>query len=332
MQIVFLNTFEKPTEEQEIVSAQLSISESQGIWSVHWMEGEDESGSPHTWFEGTSWEEMIVAFRHGIARVMGEGYVPVIDGMLDDRRPSSGSFVTMLQCYGEHNHNPDLFQKLREWRRATASAEKRSAYLVATNRMLWMISTFIPKSEDELSQIPGWGSAKQAAYGADMLAIMEETERETVFPLQWVTEKLDTGIYTQWLYKQKEAKYKTQMDRQLVKKHILATVHEGGSLEQLGSELELSRRELMDRIEQLEQEGYDMDSLISRELHAVSEDEQILVWEALSQVGDKYLKPVLQQVYGTTEASQLDKPVDVLYERLRLIRLRFRRSLASKAV
>ncbi|MEV5025968.1 HRDC domain-containing protein [Paenibacillus sp. LPE1-1-1.1] len=332
MQIVFLNTFEKPGEDLNVVSAQLSICESQGIWSVMWVEGEEESGNPQTWFEGTSWEDMIVTFRHGIAKVMGEGYTPIIDGMLEDRRGSAGSFVAMLQCYGELHANPDLFQKLREWRRAKAASEKRSAYLVATNRMLWMISAFVPKTAEELTQIPGWGSAKHSSYGTEVLAITDEALRETEFPLQWVAEKLDSAIYTQWLYKQKETKFKTQMDRQQAKKHILAAVQQGVSLEQLGAELELSRRELMDRIEQLEQEGYDMESLISRELNEVPEDEQQLVWEAMSLVGDKYLKPVLQQVYGTSEASQLDKPVDVLYERLRLIRLRFRRSLISKAV
>lgn len=332
MQIVFLNTFEKLGEDQNVISAQLSICERQGIWSVMWVEGEAETGDPQTWFEGTSWEDMIVAFRHGIARVMGEGYTPIIDSMLDDRRASAGSFVAMLQCYGELHSNPDLFQKLREWRRAKAVSEKRSAYLVATNRMLWMISAFVPKSAEELTQIPGWGSTKHASYGMEVLAITEEADRETEFPLQWVVEKLDSGIYTQWLYKQKETKYKSQMDRQLAKKHILTTIQQGGSLEQLGAELELSRRELMDRIEQLEQEGYDMESLITRELNDVSEDELQLVWDALTQVGDKYLKPVLQHVYGTSEASQLSKPVDVLYERLRLIRLRFRRSMTSKAV
>lgn len=331
MQIVFLNTFEKPSEDQRIVSAQLSISERQGVWAVMWVEGEEGALNPQTWFEGTSWEEMIMNFRHGIARVMGDGYVPIIDGMLDDRRTSAGNFVMMLQCYGELYANQEIFQLLREWRRAKAIAEKRSAYLIATNRLLWMISAFVPKTAEELTQIPGWGSTKHASYGQEILEITKANHRESEFPLQWVIEKLDTAAYTQWLYKQKETKYKAQMDRQLAKKHILKTVRQGGTLEQLGTELELSRRELMDRIEQLEQEGYDFETFIARELIEVPEDEQQLVWDALSQVGDKYLKPVLQQVYGSTEASQLDKPVDVLYERLRLIRLRFRRSLASQA-
>ncbi|WP_141504045.1 HRDC domain-containing protein [Paenibacillus luteus] len=332
MQIVFLNTFEKPGDNHQTESAQLTISESGGLWTVLWVEGEEGIADAQTWFEGTSWEEMMIAFRHGIARFMVEGYVPVIDGMLDDRRASAGSFVSMLQCYGELHASPELFQALREWRRAKAAGEKRSAYLVATNRILWMISAFVPKTEEELKQIPGWGTAKLASYGQEVLAITTHAERTDDFPLQWVEQKLDSQAYTQWLYKQKETKFKAQMDRQVAKKLILTTVQQGGTLEQLGTELELSRRELMDRIEQLEQEGYDFEPLITRELGEVPEEEQQLVWEALAEVGDKYLKPVLQQVYGTSEPSQLNKPVDVLYERLRLIRLRFRRSLTSTAV
>lgn len=163
----------------------------------------------------------------------GEGYVPIIDGMLDDRRGSISSFVSMLQCYGELHANEELFQKLREWRRSRAILEKRSAYLIATNRILWMISAFVPKTEDELTQIPGWGSTKHASYGQEMLAITSEAERTSAFPLQWVEEKLDAEAYTQWLYKQKEVKFKAQMDRHAAKKHILLTVQQGGTLEQL---------------------------------------------------------------------------------------------------
>ncbi|WP_053374692.1 HRDC domain-containing protein [Paenibacillus sp. FJAT-27812] len=332
MQIVFMNTFEKPSDDHQVVSAQLSICERQGEWAVLWVEGEASSGNPQTWFEGISWEEMMVSFRHGIAKVMGEGFVPIIDGMLDDRRTTPGSLGMMLQCYGELHASEELFGALREWRRTKAAAEKRSAYLIATNRILWMISAFVPKTAEELAQIPGWGSTKHASYGLEVLEITAQANRETEFPLQWVVDKLDSAAYTQWLYKQKKTKYKAQMDRHAAKKHILTTVQEGGSLEQLGAELALSRRELMDRIEQLELEGYNVDPLIARELIDVPEDEQQLVWAALIDVGDKYLKPVLQQVYGSSDASQLNKPVDVLYERLRLIRLRYRRSLTSKAV
>ncbi|MBD2872018.1 HRDC domain-containing protein [Paenibacillus arenilitoris] len=332
MQIVFLNTFEKAGEESRVSSAQLSICERQGQWAVLWMERDGEAENPQTWFEGTSWEEMMTAFRHGIAKVMGEGYAPIIDGMLDERRTGAGSFQSMLQCYGELHADPELFQTLREWRRGKASAEKRSAYLIATNRLLWMISAFVPRTEEELAQIPGWGSAKLAAYGQELLAVTAGAQRTTGFPLQWVEDKLDPAAYTAWLFKQKELKYKVQMDRQQAKRQILSAVQRGGTLEQLEAELSMPRRELMDRIEQLEREGYDFEPLIARELNGVPEEEQRLVWDTLSLVGDKYLKPVLQQVYGSAEATEPGKPVDALYERLRLIRLRYRRTQSGKAV
>src|SRR4051794_33637112 len=128
MQIVFLNTFEKPGDNQQVISSQLSICEQQGVWSVLWMEADGEVDNPETWFEGTSWEEMITSFRHGVAKVMGEGYKPIIDGMLDERSSTEGSFRSKLQCYGELYADEELFQKLRMWRRAKASEEKRSAY------------------------------------------------------------------------------------------------------------------------------------------------------------------------------------------------------------
>ncbi|GMK47724.1 hypothetical protein PghCCS26_48540 [Paenibacillus glycanilyticus] len=90
MQIVFLNTFEKPVEDGTIVTGKLSICERDGIWAVLWSEGDAEAVS---WFEGTSWEEMLIGFRHGVAVKMGEGYTPVVDGMLEEKRGGAGSFL-----------------------------------------------------------------------------------------------------------------------------------------------------------------------------------------------------------------------------------------------
>lgn len=327
MHIVFLNTFEKAMEGGLVISAQLTISEEQGLWSVYWLEEKEEDAGkpePERWFEGTSWEEMMTAFRHGVARVMGQGYSPIVDGLLERGR-SAGSFLTMLQCYGELHANEELFQSLREWRRKTASAEKKSAYLIATNRMLWMISAFVPQTLDELTQIPGWGKTKQEAYGEAILAITAGAERTTTFPLGWVQDKLDPEHYTAWLYKQKENKYKGIMDRQQEKKRILTILQQAGGLDQLQKELSLPRREVLIRIEQLEQDGYDIDSLLERELSAVPEGEREEIWQALSAIGDRYLKPVLHRVYGEDAASQSDRPVEQLYERLRLMRMSYRR-------
>ncbi|REK75825.1 HRDC domain-containing protein [Paenibacillus paeoniae] len=337
MQIVFLNTFEKPVEGGRVDVAQLSICEDGGLWRVLWLEagaGADEGGKnePHRWFEGTSWEELLAAFRYGVAKMMGAGYVPIIEGMLESGRASGGSLPSMLQCYGELNADETLFNELREWRRKTAAAEKRSAYLVASNRMLWMISAYVPHNLDELKQLPGWGKSKQEAYGEAVIGLTAGVERATSFPLDWVADNLDEEHYTAWLYKQKENKYKGIMDRQQQKRRILDLLQQSGGLDELQSELKLPRRELLMRIELLEQEGYDVDGLIQRELDTVPEEEQEQIMEAMASIGDRYLKPVLQHVYGETAAAQSGKPVEMLYERLRLIRIHFRKKTQEKAV
>ncbi|WP_235533044.1 HRDC domain-containing protein [Paenibacillus sp. Leaf72] len=330
MQIFFLNTFEKSSMEEGVQTAQLSICEHEGIWSVLWADGEHTATAPDVWFEGISWEDMLLAFRHGVAVRMGEGYTPVIESMLEGRRNTGmGSSQAMVQCYGELNADQALFEQLRDWRRAKAGEEKRSAYLIATNRMLWMFSTFVPHTAEELLQIPGWGESKQNRYGSEILAITENYARETSFPLDWVEQQLDKADFTRWLYKQKEVKFKNEMDKQLQKKRILSCLNSEETLEQLGAGLELSRREVMDRIEQLEAEGYDVEPLIARELLHMPESEQQLVWETFEQSGDRYLKPVLQQVYGAEGMKH--EQVDMLYERLRLLRIRYRKAHANQA-
>ncbi|MFB9330273.1 HRDC domain-containing protein [Paenibacillus aurantiacus] len=332
MQVVFMNTFERSLEQSQPIQAQLSICEQQGSWSVIWSGEEGAEEDQSVWFEGNSWEEMLAAFRHGVAVKMGEGYVPVIDGMLEERKPlaAASSMYAMLQCYGEINANAALFDALRDWRRAKAASEKKSAYMVANNRMLLMISAYVPKLPEELTQIPGWGESKLTAYGEDILKITAAFEQPLPFPLDWVTDELDPKLFTQWIYKQKENKYKAVLDRQSEKKRLLAAIAEGRSIVQMQTELDMPRRDLMEKIERLEVEGYDLEPFIARELADMPSVEQEQVWEAMTIIGDRYLKPVLHQVYG--EELPAGQPVDMLYDRLRLIRLRFRRHDKADAV
>jgi biotin operon repressor len=335
MQVVFLNTLEKQNEHNRMIQAQVSICEKEGMWTVLWTEPEGSSGEgQQVWFEGTSWEEMISSFRYGIAVQMGAGYVPVVDGMLEERRvgggTGAGGFLSVLHCYGELNADPELWGALRDWRRSKAAEERKAAYLIANNKMLWMISAFVPHTSDELLQLPGWGVGKNALYGPDILAITQNHERTTTFPLEWVSDTIDPAVYAQWLYKQKENKYKGEVERHREKRHILGGIQAGRSLSEMEHELEIPRRDLLERIEQLEAEGYDLDTLLDRELLELSETEQDKIMSALREVGDKYLKPILKAVYAEDELQ--GKPLDLFYERLRLMRLRYRSWTSRKAI
>ncbi|GFN30976.1 HRDC domain-containing protein [Paenibacillus xylaniclasticus] len=327
MQVVFMNTFDRMDGERTVVGAQVSICEHEGAWLVLWTEASEEAD---TWYEGTSWEEMLAAFRHGISIKMGAGFTPIIDGMLEDKRSLPGGIVAMLQCYGELNANAELFEELREWRKRTASQLRKSAYLVATNRLLMMISAYKPHNVNELAQIPGWGETKMRDYAEQVLEITSRYTRDTTFPLDWVSRLLDPKTFMQWSYKQKEQKYRNQMDRHKQKKQILQAIEDGRTLVELQAELEMTRRSLIERIEQLETEGYNLDAIVASELAEMPEEEKQSVLEAFDIVGDKYLKPVMQHVYGN-EVSP-DQSVDLIYDRLRFLRLSYRRRKMNRAV
>mgnify|MGYP002402198444 CR=1 FL=1 len=321
MQVVFMNTFDRVDGDRTIMGATISICENDGQWLVLWTEGAEETA---TWYEGLSWEEMLAAFRHGVAAKMGDGFQPIIDGMLDERKSSPSSIIAMMQCYGELHADAALFEELREWRRKTAAQQRKSAYMIATNRVLNMISAFKPHTEQELAQIPGWGESKMKAHAEQVLAITVQHARETSFPLDWVVSMLDSKQYWQWTYRQKELKYKGQLERHQEKRLILEALSQGRTLSELQAELDMSRRNLLDRIEQLETEGYDMEPIVETELAEVPMEERQSVLAAFDVVGDKYLKPVMQHVYGTEGTP--DKPLDLVYDRLRMLRLTYRRS------
>ena len=193
-----------------------------------------------------------------------------------------------------------------------------------------MISAFVPRLQEELLQIPGWGETKQAAYGEEVLAITAAFARETQFPLDWVADTLDAKMYTKWMFKQKEMKYKALMDRQQEKRELLRAIAEGKSIEELQAQIDLSRRDLMERIEKLDTEGYDLEPLIEKELAQMPAAEQQQIWDAMHAIGDRYLRPVLHQVYGEEAEKGKGASLDLLYDRLRLIRLRYRRAGGNK--
>lgn len=77
-------------------------------------------------------------------------------------------------------------------------------------------------------------------------------------------------------------------------------------------------------MEELEKDGYNTEQLVKGELQSMPAEEQAAVLQAYKELGDGFLKPVLQQVYGQEAADGGDR--EMLYERLRLIRIRFRRA------
>lgn len=327
MNLVFLSSFEKEGGYGGALGAQVTIGEKNGVWQIAWNEQTADGGTAQElWYEGTAWDAMLQTFRQRLQDKWLQGFSPLVEGVIEGRMELTGKhrFNAMLQCYSDRHDGEETFQKLREWRREQASKEGKAAYLIATNRVLRLIAAFLPHTPEELAQIPWLGAQKAKVYGSGLLAVTVQFGRETSFPLDWVPEAVGEAAFGVWLREQQQMKLRNDLSRQDLKQRLLEGLARGERMETLAQELAITRRDVVQWVETLDEEGYDVDMLLDAELGSVAEEEQKKAWQAFETEGPRYLKPVLHRMYSEQELKELD--LDRAYEWLRLLRLKFRKA------
>lgn len=325
MRLVFLNSWEKKDDSGRGCTAQLSIGEQHGVWFVGWSEtGEDGKLHQSNWYEGRHWNEMLTAFHDQCVKKREEGFYALLDPAVFANTGSGepGSYTYKLQIYSEKHTNEALYEQLRQWRFRQASKESKSVYMVATNRLLKLISAFVPYTEAELLQIPGFGPAKWSRYGKELLAMTAAYPRSLSFPLHWVADTVSSAEVYAWQTQEKERKRKTEADHQEQRKKLLEQIAAGELLTTMQEQLGLSRRDLLQWIEALDKEGYELMPLVDRELDPIPPTELDKAWHAFEEKGERFLKPIVAAVYGTDELKAQD--AEQAYTWLRLLRIKFR--------
>ncbi|MGF7032877.1 hypothetical protein J2T17_003800 [Paenibacillus mucilaginosus] len=331
MNLMFLNSMEKTTAEGEVFTAQVSIGESEGSWIVMWNESPDEGlGAAETWYEGSEWSGMMKAFRERVFAKQCEGYTPLLEMQVSEMDGLDGRMAYMqpLHFYSERHAQEELYEALRQWRFKQASQEGKAPFIVATNRLLKMISAFVPQTEEELLQLPGFGKTKAASYSEAILALTAGRERMGSFPLTWVESAVDPAELNAWLLGEKERKLKAEADKQEVKRRLLEAAQRGAKLDEVQEETKIQRRNLLLWLEELDRDGYDLEAFIEAMLEEVEEARIAAAWQAFEQQGDRYLKPILQAVFTSEELSAKDS--DRAYEWLRLLRMKYRKANAVR--
>lgn len=334
MSIVFLNSFYKEQaqevsedkELQPVLRAQVIISEVGEMWRVVWIEPDEESKPQEDiWYEGGSMKELNDRFRLGVKAKIAVGYMPVLDGFVPREENSYyiSRRVQLLYCYSEGAFDAAAHEALRLWRREQARLEGRSAFMIASNRMLQMLAAFLPRTNAELAQIPGIGDRRLLAYGAPILAITAGVERSTDFPLDWVADAVEPQRFAEWQQELEKERGVRLEERLEFKKQLLQEIGQGAGLQEIGKAVRMNRRETLIAIEELDKEGYDVSRLVELELSAIDEARQQLAHNLFAELGDRYLKPVVTRMYP--EAKPGDKEIDRVYEWLRLYRLKLRR-------
>jgi hypothetical protein len=326
MHLVFMNSLERRTEENRVVTAQVSILEQDGVWSVYWSEPMTSGELVQTkWFEGNSWDAMLKTFRSELLRVMAQGYAPLFDNVTTDMQSHNGrtEWVQKLYYYSDVHKHVSMYDELREWRRQQAGKEKKAPYMVATNRLLSLISTFLPHSDDELLQLPGFGPFKLKLYGKAILSITTRVARETIFPLDWVMDHIDYAQYKLWLHNQQLSFEERDRVRKEQRGVVLEAAQAGATLKSL-EDAKIDRRTAMVLIEELEQAGVDMEPIIAAELQDIPISEQQRVRTMFASAGDRYLKPIYQKLIGDQPWKEMT--AEAAYEKLRLFRMQHRRT------
>ncbi|MEJ8306873.1 HRDC domain-containing protein [Saccharibacillus sacchari] len=336
MTIVFLNRMEIE-REHEVGGAQVWIEEEGGLWTCGWSE--QDNGSRNTqereaWYEGDMWNEMLAVYRHKLAAKLAEGYRPIIRDTFQEFLESGqrGRYTQKLICYSELRADEELYARLAAWRRVRATEEHRAPYLIATNRALRLIGTFLPQTLEELRELPGIGESTVTRYGEAILEHTRPIERKHSFPLDWVEHRLDEEEFEAWTYKSKERKFKREAERVRANRLLLESTIPGSaciSLTQISQDSGLERRELIEMMESLEKNGYSLEAIIEHEIQLVPQEQQSAIKQAYIELGDTFLKPVLKKVYGEEPPSEPGQ--DILYEQLRLLRIRYRREAERTA-
>ncbi len=70
------------------------------------------------------------------------------------------------------SYDEELFERLREWRKARAAEESVPAFVVFTDATLQLIAEHKPRTEQALLKVNGIGRAKLERYGEDVLSLV----------------------------------------------------------------------------------------------------------------------------------------------------------------
>lgn len=329
-QLWYMSSFRKASQDGESI-AQVQLSQGQEGWILEWISSENGELTRERWYAGWSWEELQLCCRCQTAGKQAAGYEPLIEGLeMDWMIDGRAMFSQMLYYYAESRlkESEPLFEKLREWRKELALKEQVPPFIIASNRLLGMISVFKPQTLEELKQLPGVGRQKLEKYGKTWLQMLQGEKQPGSFPLDWVAAEIDAQAFRRWYFQNKEKQYKQEWEEVQLRKQMLQGLEQMTPLNELAEQTGKTRRELLEWIERLDQEGYDAAAWTERELQDMPGETISQSFKWFAELGDRYLKPVMQKVYGEPEPDQLES----IYEKLRLMRILYRKERRQAAV
>jgi DNA-directed RNA polymerase specialized sigma24 family protein len=269
------------------------VTEQGGIWSLVW---EDEASSVEIYVgEDASKLRQLLAGR--LRQWENEGWKPLLPFKLNIK--NAGAQLTAVDYYSDHHFNGDCYEELRRWRWDKAREQGISAFILATNRALKQLSTFVPQTEDQLEQIPALGAKQRKSHGEDILVITRKYESLYPYPLDWVAGEVDVTELEGWKIEQQErktaeAKAREELE-QKEKADLLNMVGEGRRLTEICQVFGRAPSTILKRVDRLSAEGYELHYWLQKEVDDIERAGEILA--LAQQHGTNLAKPIFEALH-----------------------------------
>jgi hypothetical protein len=283
----------------------VGVDRMEGHWFTSWYasptSGTSEwpGGEGELFYRGESVDKAKESCLELIKLKEAAGYRLSFPVRLSGKGNQGNPQLTVLDYYCEQHYNAECFDELRRWRFKVAQEKRISAFIIASNRLLKQMATFLPYDESEAKELSGMGENRWKQHGLGFISVTQKYEREHDFPLNWVEAKVSTDDFAAWKEKQlaerEEKRLSLQEQKLREQKLILESLNEGLSLEGISKNLSQSPSMVLKKIGGLSEEGYDILPWLESEIKLIDDRSEII--SAAQELGTTYAKPVFARLY-----------------------------------
>jgi ATP-dependent DNA helicase RecQ len=224
----------------------------------------------------------------------------IILGVLQEEAPARPARIKQ----GEIDHDPALFELLRQKRKALADAARVPPYVIFSDRTLVEMAAYYPMSEARMLEMSGVGQVKYERYGAIFLEVIRAycashglAEKPKLIP------KRQRGAQLE-----------------LSPRHVVVgeAFNAGESIQELAARFAVQPGTILDHLAKYALEGHDLrvnEDFLG--LSSLPEAGRAQALAAFAELGPERLRPVFDRLAGVVD-----------YDELKLLRLHFLANLA----
>ncbi|MFH2045919.1 MAG: DNA helicase RecQ [Pseudomonadota bacterium] len=220
-------------------------------------------------------------------------------GMIEEERARS---IKQKERDTEYEYDRMLFEELRKKRKELADKAGVPPYVIFSDKTLIEMSTFYPRSDENLLHIHGVGSVKHKKYGSYFLDIIGSYCDENQIEIGPV-KKLSV------LPPMLKPSLKTEKKRYIV---IGEVYNSGKSIQEIMKMFNIKRVTAIDHLIKYQQSGHKLRSDGLLEVSEVSSKQHKIILDAFHKLGTEFLKPVFDSLEGK-----------ISYDELKIFRLYF---------